>query len=298
MSLQFTEKYRPTTLDEMCGNEEVIECLKSFDLDNLPNMLFYGPPGTGKTTAIWAISKNLPRQNVLELNASDHRGIDTVRNQIKEFSKIKLNGTKIVILDEADSMSKEAQGALRRVIEDAKETRFCLICNYYKKIIEPIASRCTKLRFSPVDGIKRIREICIKERIAFEEEGIKIINQFSDGDMRKILNDLDGIKSSYEILNKENVLEFFGMKSDDIFYEIFDSLLKDDFEYCKNKIEKYEIDCVDFINKISKLLIDSTLSKKMEILKLLGEVEQRLAIGCTDQVQINAIIGAFILNRI
>lgn len=295
--IPFTEKYRPKDLDEVIGNKEVVECLKSFTLDNLPNMLFYGPPGTGKTTAIRALLKDLPPQNILELNASDHRGIDTVRTMIKEFSSVSLNGPKVVILDEADSMSKEAQGALRRIIEDFKNTRFCFICNYYKKIIDPIVSRCTKYRFSPVSGINRIQQVCLKENIKFTNEGLETIEAFSDGDMRKVMNDLDGMNNAYENLSKENVLDFFGMPKDDVFIDIFNTLLNDSFDECKSKIEKYEVECVELISKISPMLVNSDVKKKMEILKLLSEIEHRLALGCTNFIQINTFIGAFITHR-
>lgn len=297
MTQSLTEKYRPKTLDEIKGNEETLECLKSFKLDELPNMLFYGPPGTGKTTAIRALTREFIRQNILELNASDHRGIDTVRTKIKEFASIKLTGPKMVILDEADSMSKDAQGALRRVIEDCKNTRFCFICNYYKKIIDPIISRCTKFRFSPVNEISRIKEVCLKEKIPFDESGLQAINRFSDGDMRKVMNDIQGIEGSYGLINEKNVLEFYGMQSDEVFSEILEMLLKDGFKQCQERIKAYEVDPVDLISKISKPLISSDLKKKLEICKLLGEVEQRLAIGCSDDIQLNSIISAFILNR-
>lgn len=297
MSISFSEKYRPKTLGEIRGNEEVMECLKSYDINDMPNMLFYGPPGTGKTTAIKALISNLPHQNVLELNASDHRGIDTVRNEIKEFASARISGPKIVILDEADSMSREAQGALRRIIEDFPNTRFCFICNYYKKIIEPIVSRCTRFRFSPVNEISRIKEICLKEQIPFDEEGLETLNRFSDGDMRKIMNDIQGIKGAYPILNKENILEFFGMASDDVFERIFNSLMSDSFDECRNMIVKSSVECNDLINKLSVKLIRSGITNKMMIIKQLADVEQRLAIGCTEKIQMNAIIAAFISNR-
>lgn len=297
MDMPFTEKYRPKTLEEISGNDEVIACLKSFDLNNLPNMLFYGPSGTGKTTAIRALTNSFPRQNVLELNASDDRGIDTVRNQIKDFASAKMEGPKMVVLDEADSMSKDAQGALRRIIEDCKNTRFCFICNYYKKIIDPIVSRCTRFRFTPVDEKSRIKEICMRESISFTDGGIDAISKFSDGDMRKVMNDIQGLKNVYSILNEENVLEFFGMKSEAVFEEIFDSLLKDDFNACLKKIESENIDCLDLVVKISAILVTSSIKKMLEILRLLGDVEQRLSAGCSDKIQVGSVISAFILNR-
>ncbi|KAG0441574.1 Replication factor C subunit 3 [Dictyocoela muelleri] len=152
MSKSLVEKYRPKTLDEMIGNPEITKILKNLN-SSLPNLLFYGPPGTGKTSAIKILCKNY---ETLELNASDDRGIDTVRNQIKEFCTVSSTKNRLVILDEVDSMSRDAQNALRRIIEDTN-TRFCLIGNYVNKIIQPIQSRCTRFRFSPIksDDMKR-----------------------------------------------------------------------------------------------------------------------------------------------
>ncbi|KAM0681516.1 Subunit of heteropentameric Replication factor C (RF-C) [Glugoides intestinalis] len=297
MPVPFTEKYRPKSLDELNGNKEVIECLKSLDINNLPNMLFYGPPGTGKTTAVMALLKDLPFQNILTLNASDQRGIDTVRNEIKEFALIKLKGPKVVILDEADSMSKEAQGALRRIIEDYKNTRFCFICNYYKKIIEPIVSRCTRFRFAPVNDMLRIKEICHREGIPFDEAGIATINRFSDGDMRKVMNDIQGMIGCYTSITKENVLEFFGMINNNIFDEIFKALLEENFDGCLLSINRSQVDCADLITNITNILVNTSLPNKMEILKQLADIEQKLTIGCSELVQLNALIGAFISKR-
>lgn len=193
MTISLTEKYRPKILEELSGNTELVTCLKSLNSNELPNMLFYGPPGTGKTTTIRALTKDYPRQNVIELNASDQRGIDTVRELIKGFASSKSTGLKMVILDEADSMSKDAQGALRRVIEDFKGTRFCFICNYHRKIIDPIISRCSKFRFAPVDGRMRIKEVCLKENIPHDDSGIYCILKYSGGDLRKAMNDIQGV---------------------------------------------------------------------------------------------------------
>lgn len=297
MSLRLTEKYRPKTLDEVIGNKEVLRCLKSLDINNLPNMLFYGPPGTGKTTAIKALLKDVPKQNVLELNASDQRGIDTVRNIIKEFASVKMNGPKVVILDEADSMSKDAQGALRRVIEDCKNTKFCFICNYYKKIIDPIISRCSKFRFSPVNEVNRIKEVLLLEKIDHDDAGIEFLNKYSGGDMRKVMNDIQGISGSYDIINEKNALEFYGMQNDKTFEKIFESLLNDKFTDCKSLIDNYQVDCLDLIYKIALLLAKSDIKNKMAIFKNLADIEYRLAMGCSDPIQINAVISSFILNR-
>jgi replication factor C subunit 2/4 len=159
-NLPWVEKFRPATLKEVSGQEETIEILsKTIKSNNLPHLLFYGVPGSGKTSTILAMAKDLfgdlYKQRVLELNASDQRGIEVIRTKVKNFAQVSINGKgpsfKLIILDEADSMTADAQAALRRTMETwSHVTRFCLICNYLTRIIEPLASRCAKFRFKPL----------------------------------------------------------------------------------------------------------------------------------------------------
>nr|XP_027206237.1 replication factor C subunit 4-like [Dermatophagoides pteronyssinus] len=203
----WVEKYRPSKLDDIVYQTEIINSLQNIitsNACNLPNFLFYGPPGTGKTSTIIALAKQLfgveqYKNRVLELNASDERGIQVIRDKVKSFAQRtistnnnqKLAAIKIIVLDECDSMTKEAQSALRRIMEKySKTTRFCLICNYVSKIIDPIISRCTVYRFKPlkIDLIKTtLLKIGSQEGFKINDETLDILIKISDGDLRKAI---------------------------------------------------------------------------------------------------------------
>ncbi|QRW00700.1 AAA family ATPase [Ceratobasidium sp. AG-Ba] len=202
----WVEKYRPQTIDDVSAQEHAVAVLrKTLTSTNLPHMLFYGPPGTGKTSTILALSRQLfgPdhfRNRVLELNASDERGISIVREKIKNFARqtpraADVNSQypcppyKIIILDEADSMTQDAQGALRRIMETyARVTRFCLVCNYVTRIIEPLASRCSKFRFHPLDSGStraRLEHIVSTEKVNIDSDAVTALITTSEGDLRR-----------------------------------------------------------------------------------------------------------------
>ncbi|KAJ7632454.1 P-loop containing nucleoside triphosphate hydrolase protein [Roridomyces roridus] len=207
----WVERYRPKTIDDVSAQEHTVAVLrKTLTSTNLPHMLFYGPPGTGKTSTILALARQLfgPdnfRNRVLELNASDERGISIVRDKIKNFARqtpraqtVASDGKeypcppyKIIILDEADSMTQDAQGALRRIMETyARITRFCLVCNYVTRIIEPLASRCSKFRFTPLDSTSstsRLAYIAQAENIHVDKSVIDALISTSSGDLRRAI---------------------------------------------------------------------------------------------------------------
>jgi len=206
--LPWNEKFRPKNLDEIAYQTEVVAALRrSLETANLPHLLFYGPPGTGKTSTILAVARELygptlMKQRVMELNASDERGIDVVRHKVKNFAKVAVGTAnldpdypcppfKILVLDEADSMTRDAQSALRRTMERwSQVTRFCLICNYVSRIIAPVTSRCAKFRFQrlPSEHInKKLRAICKSEGLQADDDTFSMLEDVSGGDLRKAI---------------------------------------------------------------------------------------------------------------
>ncbi|KAH6898949.1 P-loop containing nucleoside triphosphate hydrolase protein [Thelonectria olida] len=206
----WVEKYRPKSLSDVTAQDHTVTVLqRTLQASNLPHMLFYGPPGTGKTSTVLALAKELygpefMKSRVLELNASDERGISIVREKVKNFARMQLTNPppgykdkypcppfKIIILDEADSMTQDAQSALRRTMETySKITRFCLICNYVTRIIDPLASRCSKFRFKSLDqgnAKKRLEDIAEREGVLVEDGAIDALIRCSEGDLRKAI---------------------------------------------------------------------------------------------------------------
>ncbi|KAK0210600.1 P-loop containing nucleoside triphosphate hydrolase protein [Desarmillaria ectypa] len=242
----WVEKYRPKTIEDVSAQEHIVAVLrKTLTSTNLPHMLFYGPPGTGKTSTILALAWQLfgPenfRNRVLELNASDERGISIVREKIKNFARqtpraqtVSSDGKeypcppyKIVILDEADSMTQDAQGALRRIMETyARITRFCLVCNYVTRIIEPLASRCSKFRFTSLDNqssSSRLMHIATAEHITVEPSVVKSLISVSSGDLRRAITYLQSASrlssstSPSTLITPRDVQEIAGVVPDDI----------------------------------------------------------------------------------
>jgi replication factor C subunit 3/5 len=252
--LPWVEKYRPENLTDIISHIEIINTLTNLISSNkIPHMIFYGPPGTGKTTTILACAKQIYGPNyrsmILELNGSDDRGINVVREQIKNFSAtnskiptmfesnngMKRPNIKLVILDEADAMTYDAQFALRRVVESYTDsTRFCLICNYLTKIIPALQSRCQMFRFAPIgndDHIKKINMVIDFEQINIEDGAKEKIVELSEGDMRKSLNLLQSLymihsqkKSNLNLITLNSVYKSIGYPTDDEKEQIVNSL--------------------------------------------------------------------------
>ena len=216
MNGPWVEKYRPKTLDEVVGQDHTIIRLKRYvNEGNMPNLMFTGPAGVGKTTTAIALAKEMLgeywRQNFLELNASDARGIDTVRNNIKSFCRLKAVGSpfRIIFLDEVDNMTKDAQHALRREMEMyTKTSSFILSCNYSSKVIDPIQSRCAIFRFVPVKGhqiIGRLEYIAKAENLNITMGAIESIVYFAEGDLRRAVNILQASATVGKEINEKSI---------------------------------------------------------------------------------------------
>ena len=207
------EKYRPSSLSQVVSQHHVCELLAAcLRTGSFPNLLFYGPPGTGKTTSILAFCQDLFghdwRKRTLELNASDDRGIQTVRDKIKGFADCRTKGLKMIILDEADSLTTDAQSALRRVMENYPNTRFCILCNYPSKIIKPIRSRCVSFQFyslSEEDATRRLRFVAAQEELHVDDAAFKVLCTASGGDMRLAISLLEQASVLYSPITEDAV---------------------------------------------------------------------------------------------
>jgi len=238
----WVEKYRPKTLNDITAQADVIKSLKKVLLTkNLPHLIFFGPSGCGKTSTILALSKGLFGEKyyydrVIELNASDERGINIVRDKIKTYAKKAINPNddippwKIIILDEADNMTSDSQFALRRIMEEySKLTRFCIICNYHNKIIDPINSRCALFRFKPIkenETIAKLKYICQQENFICDEPFLIQIVKNCRGDLRKAINFLQKCYNTFgNILNQDILNEISGVIAKNTFNELIEAII-------------------------------------------------------------------------
>jgi replication factor C subunit 3/5 len=246
----------------------------------------------------------------MELNASDDRGIDVVRDQIKEFAstqKIFSSGFKLIILDEADHLTKEAQAALRRVIEKhTSSTRFCLLCNYVNKIIPALQSRCTKFRFSPLSKsqvVTRIETIAIKENVKFTSDGLAAIYRLSNGDMRKCLMILQSTHMSLGDISEENVYMCTGQPLRKDVHQIATLLLNENFENAFKLVYKLKEEksyaLTDIIRDLHQYVLRVKVKDeiKMFLIERMAELEHRLAFGTSEKIQLAALVGAFQMAR-
>lgn len=314
--IPWVEKYRPRSVDDVAYQEEVVAVLKkSLQGLDLPNLLFYGPPGTGKTSTILAAAKELfgdiYKNRVLELNASDERGIGVIREKVKMFAQQSASSTrpdgkpcpgfKIIILDEADSMTQPAQAALRRTMEkETKTTRFCLICNYVSRIIEPIASRCAKFRFKPLaEDIlsQRLKDICDKENISCEPEAIKGFIYTSEGDLRKAITFLQSASrlKAEDTITKADVYEIAGVIEDTTIDNLIKVCQSDSYEQVEHAVKNLINDghaASQVITQLhDKVVVADELDDKQKsvVCEKLAIVDKCLMDGADEYLQLMAL---------
>lgn len=304
----WTEKYRPDTLDDIVGQEKIVERLSAFEEQGtIPHLMFAGPAGTGKTTSAVALAKDLYgdewKQNFMETNASDERGIDVVRDKIKNFARTKpVNADyKIIFLDEADALTTDAQQALRRTMEQFSDNcRFILSCNYSSKIIDPIQSRCAVFRFNRLENEQveeYITRIAEGEDFKISREAIDAVLRVSSGDLRRVTNVLQTATMSKDKIEEEDIYGAAASLKPDEINEILEKALEGDFLDARDQLSDIMInrglDGQDVINAIHREVMDLDISEggKLEIVDNLGEFEFRIAEGGTSDIQIEALLA-------
>jgi replication factor C small subunit len=315
--LPWVEKYRPKSLDEIVNQEEVVSSLKNIlQTKAVPHMLFAGPPGVGKTATAHAFARDLFGPNYiengyfLEINASDERGIQTIREKVKMFARQIPMGEysfKILFLDESDQLTDDAQHAFRRVMEQFSVTcRFILAANYSNRIIEPIQSRCAVFRFKPLSKIhiiQYLKRIADNEGLEVDDQAYEVIYDFSEGDMRKAINILQACASISKRIEEKTVYEVMGYVSRGEVRRILELALSGKFTDARDEVRRLlyvqGIMPSDLVSAIYRELfyIDLDEDDKLELLDLLGEVDYRVSEGATPEVQLMAFLARLAARR-
>ncbi|MFZ1897782.1 replication factor C small subunit [Methanoregula sp.] len=308
------EKYRPARLVDIVGQDEIIERLSSYvKTGNLPHLLFTGSAGVGKTTAAVTLAREFFgaswQMNFRELNASDERGIDVVRNQIKQFARTTPLGDatfKILFLDEADALTTDAQAALRRTMESyAKTCRFILSCNYSSKIIDPIQSRCAIYRFRPLSAQavkEEIARIAAKEGLIVTPDAMDAMVYIAQGDMRKAINALQGAAIINTTIDSPMVYAITSNARPDEIEDLLKLALAGDFEGAESLLghllHERGIAPNELINQCYRALVKRGMNRalKVELIDALGETDFRLSEGASSDIQMEALIARFVLS--
>ncbi len=306
------EKYRPQKFNEFVGQEHIVKRVKAFvEQENLPHQLYAGSAGIGKSTLALIVARTLFgegwKQNFLELNASDSRGIDVIRNEVKDFARTRSINTripKIIFLDEADALTREAQQALRRTMETYSNTvRFILSCNFISKIIDPIQSRCAVFKFKPMTKEQLtviVKDIEKKEKLKIEKKAFDAIYEISAGDVRRAENILQSCASVNKNINYELIYEIVSAAQPKEIKEILDVAIKGDFITARKKLLttmlKHSMSGLEIIKQIQKEIWNLNIEDqtKVHLIDKCGEIEFRMVEGSDEFVQLEALLANFI----
>jgi replication factor C small subunit len=309
----WVEKYRPESLSDVVGHEDIIDRIESYVArDDLPHLMFAGPAGTGKTATATAIAKELYgddwRENFLELNASDERGIDVVRDRIKNFARSSFGGYnyRVIFLDEADALTSDAQSALRRTMEQfSNNTRFILSCNYSSQIIDPIQSRCAVFRFTSLDDdavTGRIEDIAEEEGIEYTDAGIEALVYAADGDMRRAINALQAAAATGEVVNEASVYTITSTARPEEIRKMITSAIEGDFPAARARLDELVSDRGlaggDIIDQLHRSVWDFDIDDETAVFLMdrLGEADYRISTGANERVQLEALLAAVALE--
>src|SRR6056297_2662867 len=308
------EKYRPESLDDVKGHENIVPRLRKYvEQDDLPHLMFAGPAGVGKTASAGAIARELYgedewREHFLELNASDERGIDVVRDRIKNFARSSFGGVeyRIIFLDEADALTSDAQSALRRTMEQfSHNTRFILSCNYSSQIIDPIQSRCAVFRFTELsdEAIEaQTREIAETEGIALTDDGVDALVYAAAGDMRKAINGLQAAAVMGEEVDEEAVFAITSTARPEEVEKMVDQAIGGDFTAARATLEDLLTDRGlaggDVIDQLHRSAWEFDLGEHetVRLLGRLGEVDYRITEGANERLQLEAMLAHLALE--
>ena len=309
----WVEKYRPKSLDEVVGQEEIVERLKAYaKTGNLPHLLFAGPAGTGKTTSAIALARDMFgenwRQNYFELNSSDERGIETVRTKVKEIARIAPFGGsnfKIIFLDEADNLTADAQAALRRTMETySKTSRFILSANYSSRLIEPIQSRTAVFRFRPLkpDAIAEyIGRIAKSEKLKITDDGMEALVYVAEGDMRRAVNALQVAASLGSTVDAEVLYKVSSTVRPEEVKGLIEKALEGEFLRAREVLDRllieYGLSGEDIVRQLHRTVFDLNIpdESKVRLLDQIGETDFRLTEGSSERIQIESLLAHFAL---